>query len=99
MLTDVGRRRQVNEDWCGSLEPTTAVERERRGWLWVVADGVGAYGTGEEASHAAGEAILAAWQQSPEADPARCLRSCIESGNRAVSHIAASLRQAFRPTA
>ena len=52
-LTDVGRGRSVNEDWCGVLEPADAERSARDGWLWVVADGVGAYGTGEEASRTA----------------------------------------------
>src|SRR6476661_3697494 len=84
VLTDVGRRRQVNEDWCGSLEPHTAEQRERDGWLWVVADGVGAFGHGDEASQAAGEAILTAYRQAPQADLAGRLRQAVQAGNRAV---------------
>jgi PAS domain S-box-containing protein len=82
LLTDVGRRRQVNEDWCGAYEPANPGLEE--GYLWVVADGVGAYGTGEEASRAAGEAILEAYRSSSNPDQVRRLQAAIEAGNRAV---------------
>lgn len=82
--TDVGRRRQVNEDWCGSLEPLGDEDRQRDGWLYVVADGVGAYGTGEEASRVGGEAILAAYRACQQLEPGPRLQRAIEAGNRAV---------------
>jgi adenylate cyclase len=84
VVTDVGRRRQVNEDWCGWFEPDDLGERERVGSLWVVADGVGAYGTGEEASRAAGQAILSTFRESDETDLATRLWRSILAGNRAV---------------
>jgi serine/threonine protein phosphatase PrpC len=82
--TDVGRRREVNEDWCGVWEADSADEYPQDGPLWVVADGVGAYGTGEEASRAAGEAVLERYGQARQADPALRLRLAMEAGNRAV---------------
>jgi PAS domain S-box-containing protein len=82
LLTDVGCRRQVNEDWCGAYEPVNPGLEE--GYLWVVADGVGAYGTGEEASRAAGEAILQAYRASSNPDQVRRLQAAVEAGNRAV---------------
>jgi protein phosphatase len=84
ILTDVGRRGRVNEDWCGVLEPRSDEEAREDGWLWVVADGVGAYGTGEEASRAAGETILNAYRLEPRADPLARLQQAVEAGNRAV---------------
>ena len=84
VVTDVGRRRQVNEDWCGWFEPDDFGERERVGSLWVIADGVGAYGTGEEASRAAGQAILSTFRESAEPDLATRLWRSILAGNQAV---------------
>ena len=83
-LTDVGRRRRANEDWCGCLEPRDDDERRRDGWLWVVADGVGAYGTGEEASRSAGEAILEAYRRGHSHEPQARVQVAVEAGNRAV---------------
>ncbi|MFN8522458.1 MAG: adenylate/guanylate cyclase domain-containing protein [Chloroflexota bacterium] len=64
-LTDPGRARAVNEDWCGSLElgdPGASV--------WVVADGVSGFGTGREAAQSAVNAVLSAgWQADPAAVP------------------------------
>src|ERR671917_976200 len=84
VATDAGRRRPTNEDWCGALEPRDAAQRQRDGWVWVVADGVGAYGTGEEASRLAGESILDQYRQASPTDPGARLRSAVEAGNRAV---------------
>src|SRR5215210_3711589 len=84
VVTDAGRRRPTNEDWCGILEPEGPAQGRRDGWVCVVADGVGAYGTGEEASRVAGETILAFYRQSSQPDPATRLRAAVEAGNRAV---------------
>lgn len=83
-LTDPGRRRQVNEDWCGSTAPRTEEERSRNGWLLVVADGVGAYGTGEEASRTAGDTILSTYPASHDGTPGERLRLAIQTANRAL---------------
>ncbi len=84
ILTHVGKRRLVNEDWHGCLEPGRNQDCERDGWLWVLADGVGAYGTGQEASSLAGEAILKAYPQTRDLDPADRLRQVVQAGNRAL---------------
>ena len=84
VLTHVGKRRAVNEDWYGCLEPGSNEDCERDGWLWVLADGVGAYGTGQEASSLAGEAILKAYPQTRDLDPADRLRQAVQAGNRAL---------------
>ena len=70
----------MNEDWCGWFEPDDFGERERVGSLWVIADGVGAYGTGEEASRAAGQAILSTFRESDDTDLATRLWRSILAG-------------------
>ncbi|MCC7104945.1 MAG: GAF domain-containing protein [Chloroflexi bacterium] len=84
LLTDPGRRRKVNEDWCGWSEPRTDDERTRNGWLFVVADGVGAYGTGQEASQIAGAAILASYAASQRAELPERLERAVQDANRAL---------------
>src|SRR5919206_2308283 len=63
LLTDIGRQRSVNEDWCGSFAPDHQQPREdvddRLPSVWVIADGVSRFGTGRDAARCAVEAILA----------------------------------------
>ena len=49
-LTDVGRQRENNEDSCLYWEPQDEAEFRRKGRLAVIADGMGGYEGGQEAS-------------------------------------------------
>ena len=44
LLTDVGRQRTVNEDWCGSFVPDERDAPPDPLSVWVVADGVSRFG-------------------------------------------------------
>lgn len=58
LTTDTGLVRDHNEDFIGSWEPQTLIERQQHGWLYIVADGVGGAEAGEVASqHATEQAI------------------------------------------
>jgi len=59
--TDVGRRRDHNEDYLGVFEPELDAEIAFRGRLLVVADGMGGYAAGEVASRTAVEAVAEAY--------------------------------------
>ena len=48
LLTDVGRQRTVNEDWCGSFVPEDRDGADDALSVWVVADGVSRFGTRSE---------------------------------------------------
>jgi protein phosphatase len=69
-LTDLGRRRENNED---------AFLIDAAEGLYVVADGVGGHAAGEVASHLATEGLVAALTraQIDEPDPARALMTAI----------------------
>jgi serine/threonine protein phosphatase PrpC len=79
--TDVGRRRSNNQDSSIVLEPWSREQYRRRGWLFVVADGMGAHAAGEMASALAVEQVPLAYEKlAPRSPPLALLRS-IEQAN------------------
>jgi protein phosphatase len=83
--TDRGRVRGQNEDFYGlppvDLDPQLA---ERKGLLYVVADGMGGEAGGQRASLAAVQALIRGYYLDPDVDLPRSLQSAIQSANRAV---------------
>jgi len=75
--TDVGRRRDHNEDALATFES------EDGGLVLVVADGMGGHLAGEVASAMAIE-ILQRELKAPAADPSGALRAAIELANREI---------------
>jgi protein phosphatase len=55
LLTDIGRRRENNQDFVAHWQPTTPDDEQQHGWLYIVADGVGGADSGEFASRFASE--------------------------------------------
>jgi len=80
LLTDLGRMRTVNEDWCGSLVADEANPGEPS--VWVIADGVSRFGTGRDAARLAVEATLGAGWDAPDVDPGRLLVTAVDTANR-----------------
>ena len=68
-LSDIGRQRENNEDSYLYWEPTSDEEFERKGRLAVVADGMGGYEGGQEASRLAVETVREVYQQAISDDP------------------------------
>lgn len=87
--TDVGRRREHNED-CLGIYPgpgeTWRNEEEalRRGTLLVVADGMGGYAAGEIASRTAVEAVINSYYDDLSGDLEESLTQALLNANRAV---------------
>ena len=52
-LTDAGPHRETNEDCLGCFAPADALALQRKGYLYVVADGLGGHNAGEVASSSA----------------------------------------------
>ncbi len=52
-LTDAGPHRETNEDSIGCFAPADALALQRKGYLYVVADGLGGHNAGEVASASA----------------------------------------------
>ena len=85
-LTDVGRKRKRNEDFFRYVIPTANTPEEALGAFFVVADGIGGMGFGEEASSVAVNTLLAAYYdlQNPDRDPLNRLKSAMQLANNAV---------------
>src|ERR1700736_7080848 len=80
-LTDVGRQRENNEDSWLYWEPESDDDFERKGRLAVVADGMGGYEGGQEASRLAVESMVAAYRDSSGDDPREALIEGLRSAH------------------
>ncbi|MFM7207539.1 MAG: PP2C family protein-serine/threonine phosphatase [Planctomycetaceae bacterium] len=80
-LTDIGRRRSNNQDSKAVLPPWDAAQYRRRGWLFVVADGMGAHAAGEMASALAVEHVPLVYEKKAVRSPPLALKSSIEQAN------------------
>ena len=66
--TDIGRRRSNNQDSKHVL-PTSLQQYRARGWLFLVADGMGAHAAGELASAIAAARVPQIYQDHSEHSP------------------------------
>jgi PPM family protein phosphatase len=82
--SDVGRRREHNEDSLGVYRPDDAGELDRRGLLLLVADGMGGYAAGEVASRVAIETVSAEYFGDPSGDIEDALGRALAMANEAV---------------
>src|ERR1700733_4913735 len=62
--SDPGKQREHNEDYLGHAVPDTPAQARSRGWLFVLADGVGGSERGEVASRAAVEYVTSGFRQA-----------------------------------
>lgn len=67
-LSDVGRVRPHNEDYSGTVLPSTEAEGRTHGWLFALADGVGGEEKGEVASQTAIETLIAGFHAAPKGE-------------------------------
>ena len=82
--TDVGLRREHNEDFFATWTPQDALARECRGTVLVVADGMGGSAAGEVASRLAVETVVAKYRDCDEDPPEVALRKALEGAHEAV---------------
>jgi PPM family protein phosphatase len=68
-LSDVGCQRENNEDALSYWEPQSDDEFQKKGRLALVADGMGGYEGGQEASRLAVETIQDIYDHDPVSDP------------------------------
>jgi PPM family protein phosphatase len=81
-LTDVGRQRSNNEDSVLYWEPTSVQDFGRKGRLAVIADGMGGYEGGQEASRLAVETVQKSYDTEFEKNPQAALVRALEEAHR-----------------
>ncbi|MFM7109382.1 MAG: PP2C family protein-serine/threonine phosphatase [Planctomycetaceae bacterium] len=80
-VTHVGLRRSNNQDAKGVVVPWNREQYRRRGWLFIVADGMGAHAAGEMASALAVQEVTGAYEKLAARSPPLALRTSIEDAN------------------
>lgn len=88
-ITDVGCQRERNEDALVYWEPESDSEFRKRGRLVVVADGMGGYEGGQQASQIAISTVREVYQRDDEADPQSALREGLRAAHDAILDYAA----------
>lgn len=83
--TDIGRRRSNNQDSKAVLPPSGTQQYRTRGWLFIVADGMGAHAAGEEASRIAAERVPLLYEKLSGRSPPLALRRSIEQTNAEIN--------------
>jgi serine/threonine protein phosphatase PrpC len=87
-LTDVGRQRTNNEDSFLYWEPDSDEEFRRKGRLAVIADGMGGYEGGQEASRLAVETVRHVYEHAFGTDPQAALLEALESAHQTIQRYA-----------
>ncbi|MFM8709146.1 MAG: PP2C family protein-serine/threonine phosphatase, partial [Planctomycetia bacterium] len=82
--TDIGRRRSNNQD-AKAVLPATPQQHRTRGWLFMVAAGMGAHAAGELASVMAAERVPKISEQRCEFSPPLALRRSLEQVNAEIN--------------
>ena len=79
--SDIGRRRSNNQDSKAVLPPSSSQQYRTRGWMFLVADGMGAHAAGEEASRIAAERVPLVYEKTASRSPPLALRRSLEQIN------------------
>ena len=87
-LTDVGCQRENNEDRYSYWEPASDEDFQRKGRLATVADGMGGYEGGQEASRIAVETVEEIYSTTPGQDPRTVLMKAFQEAHRRIQEYA-----------
>jgi len=94
-LTDVGRQRSNNEDSYLYWEPGSESDFRVKGRLAVVADGMGGYEGGQEASRLAVETVRSVYDNAFGGNPQDTLAAAFESAHQNIQRFAAEHPQFY----
>src|SRR5438270_2429556 len=84
-LSDIGFRRRNNQDSYAVQIAADRAEWDRRGHLFLVADGMGGHAVGELASKIAADTIPHTYQKLQDAGPADALKAAVVTGNATIN--------------
>lgn len=84
MLSDVGKKREHNEDACMISVPKYATKGSIKGMIFAVADGMGGASAGEHASRVTLEALAEALAAEPEETIPVFMHKAVTTANRRV---------------
>jgi serine/threonine protein phosphatase PrpC len=82
--TDIGCLRENNEDAFGYWEPEEDAEFHSKGRLAIVADGMGGYEGGQEASHLAVDTMISLYRERNGGSPQAILNEAIQAAHERV---------------
>lgn len=86
--SDIGCQRENNEDSFGYWEPEDDQQFQRKGRLAVVADGMGGYEGGQEASRLAVEAIVTSYRDFEGDGPQEALAAALHNAHEQIRQYA-----------
>ena len=84
--SDVGRRRDRNQDSIAHLVPTDTRVLDEKGALFVVCDGMGGHAAGEVASELAVKTICDEYYNTAAKDVITSIATAVERANTAIYH-------------
>ena len=87
-LSDIGCQREHNEDFSGYWEPEAEEQFRRKGRLAVIADGMGGYEGGEQASQIAVKTVCEIYEQGSGEDPQSDLLTGLRTAHERIQEYA-----------